>query len=165
MSLAEIRARVPSRRAATWQLWECWNVGCFRAKAQSIRRAKEAEEPLLRPALARSQATPLPRPPNVPLSRALSLLDGIWGVLKGSWRVLVVRRVESSLAATESSIPKTLSGWSNFHWPLNWKPRQSRCYTADQRSLGQRGGGPKSTLVDAYRPYWGQIVLLLGVSA
>ena len=32
----------------------------------------------------------LPRPPNVPLLRALwSLLDGIWGVLKGSWGLLV----------------------------------------------------------------------------
>ena len=32
----------------------------------------------------------LPRPPNVPLLRALwSLLDGIWCVLKGSWGVLV----------------------------------------------------------------------------
>ena len=31
-----------------------------------------------------------PRPPNVPLLRALwSLLDGIWGVLEGSWGVLV----------------------------------------------------------------------------
>ena len=30
-----------------------------------------------------------PRPPNVPLLRALwSLLDGIWGLLKGSWGVL-----------------------------------------------------------------------------
>ena len=30
-----------------------------------------------------------PRPPNVPLLRALwSLLDGIWGFLKGSWGVL-----------------------------------------------------------------------------
>ena len=30
-----------------------------------------------------------PRPPNVPLFRALwSLLDGIWGSLKGSWGVL-----------------------------------------------------------------------------
>ena len=34
----------------------------------------------------------VPRPPNVPLLRALwSLVDGIWGVLKGSWGVLVVR--------------------------------------------------------------------------
>ena len=34
--------------------------------------------------------TYLPRPPNVPLLRALwSLLDGIWGFLKGSWGVLV----------------------------------------------------------------------------
>ena len=33
---------------------------------------------------------PLPRPPNVPLLRAVwSLLDAIWGVLKGSWGVLV----------------------------------------------------------------------------
>ena len=33
---------------------------------------------------------PFPRPPNVPLLRALwSLLDGIWSVLKGSWGVLV----------------------------------------------------------------------------
>ena len=32
----------------------------------------------------------IPRPPNVPLLKALwSLLDGIWGVLKGSWGVLV----------------------------------------------------------------------------
>ena len=32
----------------------------------------------------------IPRPPNVPLLRALwSLLDGIWGLLKGSWGVLV----------------------------------------------------------------------------
>ena len=32
----------------------------------------------------------VPRPPNVPLLRALwSLLDAIWGVLKGSWGVLV----------------------------------------------------------------------------
>ena len=32
----------------------------------------------------------LPRPPNVPLFRALwYLLDDIWGVLKGSWGVLV----------------------------------------------------------------------------
>ena len=32
----------------------------------------------------------LPRPPNLPLLRALwSLLVGIWGVLKGSWGVLV----------------------------------------------------------------------------
>ena len=32
----------------------------------------------------------LPRPPNVRLSRALgSLLVGIWGILKGSWGVLV----------------------------------------------------------------------------
>ena len=32
----------------------------------------------------------IPRPPNVPLLRALwSLLDGIWGSLKGSWGVLV----------------------------------------------------------------------------
>ena len=32
----------------------------------------------------------LPRPPNVPLLRALwSPLDSIWGVLKGSWGVLV----------------------------------------------------------------------------
>ena len=32
----------------------------------------------------------LPRPPNVPLLRALgSLLDSIWGFLKGSWGVLV----------------------------------------------------------------------------
>ena len=31
-----------------------------------------------------------PRPPNVPLLRAIwSVLDGIWGVLKGSWGVLV----------------------------------------------------------------------------
>ena len=30
-----------------------------------------------------------PRPPNVPLLRALwSLLDGIWGISKGSWGVL-----------------------------------------------------------------------------
>ena len=30
----------------------------------------------------------IPRPPNVPLLRALwSLLNGIWGVLKGSWGV------------------------------------------------------------------------------
>ena len=35
----------------------------------------------------------VPRPPNVPLLRAVwSLLDGIWGVLKGSWGVLVVSR-------------------------------------------------------------------------
>ena len=28
----------------------------------------------------------IPKPPNVPLFRALwSLLDGIWGLLKGSW--------------------------------------------------------------------------------
>ena len=32
----------------------------------------------------------VPRPPNVPLLRALwYLLDGIWGLLKGSWGVLV----------------------------------------------------------------------------
>ena len=32
----------------------------------------------------------VPRPPNVPLLRALrSLLDGTWGILKGSWGVLV----------------------------------------------------------------------------
>ena len=35
---------------------------------------------------------PIPRPPNVPLLRALwYLLVGIWGILKGSWVVLVVR--------------------------------------------------------------------------
>ena len=34
---------------------------------------------------------PLPRPPNVPPLRALwSLLDGICGILKGSWEVLVI---------------------------------------------------------------------------
>ena len=34
---------------------------------------------------------PIPRPPNVPLLRALwSLVDGTWGVLKGSWGVLVL---------------------------------------------------------------------------
>ena len=34
--------------------------------------------------------TPVPRPLNVPLLRALwYLLDGIWGLLKGSWGVLV----------------------------------------------------------------------------
>ena len=34
---------------------------------------------------------PLPRPPNVPLLRALwSLLDSIRGVLKGSWGVVVI---------------------------------------------------------------------------
>ena len=34
----------------------------------------------------------IPRPPNVPLLRAFwSLLDGIYGVLKGSWGVLVFR--------------------------------------------------------------------------
>ena len=33
-----------------------------------------------------------PRPPNVPLLRAIwSLLDGIWGLLKGSWGVLGIR--------------------------------------------------------------------------
>ena len=33
-----------------------------------------------------------PRPPNVPLLRALwSLFDGIWGILKGSWGVLACR--------------------------------------------------------------------------
>ena len=36
----------------------------------------------------------VPRPPNVPLLRALwSLLDGIWGLLKGSWGVLVLRTI------------------------------------------------------------------------
>ena len=39
----------------------------------------------------------MPRPPNVPLLRALwSLLDGIWGILKGSWGVLVHREVSKS---------------------------------------------------------------------
>ena len=40
--------------------------------------------------LQRGQQDRLPRPPNVPLLRALwSLLDGIWGLLKGSRGVLV----------------------------------------------------------------------------
>ena len=35
-----------------------------------------------------------PRPPNVPLLRAIwSLLDGIWGLLKGSWGVLAEIKV------------------------------------------------------------------------
>ena len=39
-----------------------------------------------------------PRPPNVPLSRALwSLSDGLWGVLKESWgvRVCVISEINS----------------------------------------------------------------------
>ena len=41
--------------------------------------------------------SPLPRPPNAALLRALwSLLDGIWGVLKGSWGVLVLGRIRPS---------------------------------------------------------------------
>ena len=39
--------------------------------------------------LVPKQSLQEPRPPNVPLLRAIgSLLDGIWGVLKGSWGVL-----------------------------------------------------------------------------
>ena len=40
------------------------------------------------------QCTLVPRPPNVPLLRALwSLLVGIWCILKGSWGVLVFSSV------------------------------------------------------------------------
>ena len=40
----------------------------------------------------------VPRPPNVPLLRALwSLLDGIWGLLKGSWGVLVDVEVDAGI--------------------------------------------------------------------
>ena len=40
----------------------------------------------------------LPRPPNVALLRALSyLLDGIWGLLKGNWGVLVQAKILGTL--------------------------------------------------------------------
>ena len=40
---------------------------------------------------SRPKEYPFPRPPNVPLLRALwSLLDGIWGLLEGRWGVLVM---------------------------------------------------------------------------
>ena len=42
-------------------------------------------------AIASSLGSDPPRPPNVPLSRALRfLLDGIRGVLQGSWGMLVM---------------------------------------------------------------------------
>ena len=52
----------------------------------------------------------LPRPPNVPLLRALwSLLDGIWGVLKGSWGVLV----DLGACNTQNSIPPHVQAIAN----------------------------------------------------
>ena len=51
------------------------------------------------------QETP-PRPPNVPLLRALwSLLVGIWGFLKGSWGVLAPR--EPELAVTSHQVGRS----------------------------------------------------------
>ena len=47
------------------------------------------KDPSFWPARHTDRCQCTPRPPNVPLFRALwSLLDGSWGVLKGSSRVL-----------------------------------------------------------------------------
>ena len=70
-----------------------------------------------------------PRPPNVPLSRALwSLLDGSWGVLKGSWGVLDI----------------TYFGVSSLVTLLSWgclEPRGSRCDLGAPRLAS---AGPRS---------------------
>ena len=53
----------------------------------------------------------LPRPPNVPLLRALwSLLDGIWSLLKGSWGVLGIEPVLKLLGFVGSP-----AGGSSLH--------------------------------------------------
>ena len=44
-----------------------------------------------------------PRPPNVPLLRALwYLLDGIWGLLNGSWGVLALIGAEILSLSTQA---------------------------------------------------------------
>ena len=54
----------------------------------------------------------LPRPPNVPLLRALwSLLDGIWGLLKGSWGVLVQPKHSTTQLDFTASPPGQEQRW------------------------------------------------------
>ena len=49
---------------------------------------------------------PIPRPPKARLLRALwSPLDGIWGVFKGGWGVLVEPYVESNLEGAYKQEP------------------------------------------------------------
>ena len=58
--------------------------------------ACESPGPLSKLLIGRVYRDHIPRPPNVPLLKALwSLLDGIWGVLKGSWGVLVVSALKA----------------------------------------------------------------------
>ena len=87
----------------------------------------------------------IPRPPNVPLLRALwSLLVGIWGILKGSWGVLV--EVSDVIAAVEpehypflgdpavglrtGALPQTVQvSISNMHRPQSKDPLRAQVDT------------------------------------
>ena len=91
------------------------------------------------PMASRPTGRGLPRPPKVPLFRALwYLFDGIWGLLKGSWGVLVLMKAPYE--------QKHLGGASRHRGP-------ARRYEKNT-GLTQTSEILSTDCEHAYKPFW-----------